>query len=156
MRKPFLSIFLCVAIVGLFAGAALAAEETAPNAPTAGTPDMPQDPIAIKGSKKTVMFSHVQGHKDIECVVCHHYVNDKPSFAKCSDAGCHDDLTAKKGEKSLYFVMHNKSAELKHQSCMKCHAEIVAQKPDLKKALTGCTQSNCHPGDKAAAGAEKS
>lgn len=114
----------------------------------ADQPEAPKEPVPITGSKKTVMFPHDKGHENIECVVCHHPVEGKPTFAKCADAGCHDDLVGKKGEKSLYFVMHNKGESLRHQSCMKCHVEVVAQKPDLKKPLTGCTQSKCHPGEK--------
>lgn len=113
-------------------------------------PAAPAEPVAISGTKKTVMFDHSKGHKDIDCVVCHHRVDGKPTFAKCGDAGCHDDLTARKGEKSLYFVMHSKSGELRHQSCMSCHAKTVAAKPELKKDMTGCAQSWCHPAQKKA------
>lgn len=109
----------------------------------ADQPAVPEQPIAMKGSKKTVMFPHAP-HAKIECVTCHHKVDGKENFQKCSDSGCHDDLTAKKGEKSLYFVIHNKSV-LKHQTCMECHARFVAEKPDLKKAMTGCKGSKCHP-----------
>lgn len=129
-----------------FSGLLLAAFCFLPFAAMAEQPEAPKEPVAITGSKKTVMFPHDKGHEKYECVVCHHKVDGKETFAKCADAGCHDDLTGKKGEKSLYFVMHNKGADLKHQSCMSCHAKIVAEKPDLKKALTGCSQSKCHPG----------
>lgn len=108
-------------------------------------PQAPSEPVAIQGSRKTVMFPHDKGHEKIECVVCHHKINGEATFAKCADAGCHDDLKEKKGEKSLYFVMHSKSAELKHQSCMSCHIKTVEEKPDLKKELTGCSGSKCHP-----------
>ena len=60
-------------------------------------------------------------------------------------AGCHDDLTAKKGEKSLFYVVHTKTG-LKHQTCLECHTKVVAEKPELKKDLTGCAKSKCcHP-----------
>ncbi len=111
-------------------------------------PEAPKGPVEIKGGKKTVMFAHDKGHKTIECVVCHHKVDGKPAFAKCADSGCHDDLTAKKGQSSLYFVMHSKSEELRHQNCMGCHVKTVAEKPNLKKQLTGCTGSYCHPAKK--------
>lgn len=114
----------------------------------ASQPRAPEGAVAIQGSKKTVMFEHGKGHKGIECVVCHHAVNGRRTFAKCADAGCHDDLTAKKGEKSLYLVMHSKSEALRHQTCMSCHVKTVAEKPDIKKAMTGCTQSYCHPAKK--------
>ena len=54
------------------------------------------------------------------------------------------DLTAKKGEKSLFYVVHTKTG-LKHQTCLECHTKVVAEKPDLKKDLTGCAKSKCHP-----------
>lgn len=126
------------AIIGLTWGAA-AAEDI---------PQAPKEPVAIQGSKKTVMFPHDKGHEKIDCVVCHHKVDGKETFAKCGAAGCHDDLKARKGQESLYFVMHSKSEELKHQTCMSCHLKEVAERPDLKKTLTGCSGSKCHPADK--------
>lgn len=145
--KFALSALASLAIAALLASPCAAAGEAQPKAP--------EGPVAIKGSKKTVMFEHFKGHKDIECVVCHHKVDGKQTFAKCADAGCHDDLTAKKGEKSLYFVMHSKSEELKHQTCMSCHVKTVAEKPDIKKSMTGCAQSWCHPAKKDAKPAEE-
>ena len=59
-----------------------------------------------------------------------------------------DNLKDKKGTNSLYYVMHAKEkadAPLKHQSCLSCHVKVVAEKPDLKKDLTGCAKSKCHP-----------
>lgn len=111
----------------------------------AAQPAVPEQPVAVKGSKKTVMFPHAS-HAKIECVVCHHKVDGKENFEKCATVGCHDNLADKKGEKSLYYVMHGKSAELKHQSCLQCHAKVVETMPDLKKKLTGCKDSACHPG----------
>ena len=67
---------------------------------------------------------------------------------QCATAGCHDNLKDKKGTNSLYYVMHAKEkadAPLKHQSCLSCHVKVVAEKPDLKKDLTGCAKSKCHP-----------
>lgn len=110
----------------------------------ASQPAVPTEPLPVTGSKKTVMFPHAP-HGKIECVVCHHKVDGKENFQKCATAGCHDDLTAKKGEKSLYFVMHSKSEDLKHQTCLACHTKVAAEKPDLKKELTGCKGSKCHP-----------
>lgn len=135
---------------------AMAADAPESAAATEARPEAPSEPVAITGSKKTVMFPHDKGHEKYDCVICHHKVDGKESFAKCADAGCHDDLTAKKGEKSLYYVMHSKSQELKHQTCMSCHVKIVAEKPDLKKALTGCSQSKCHPASKREAAPAKS
>ena len=106
-------------------------------------PAAPDKPVEIKGSQKAVMFPHAP-HEKVECVTCHHLVDGKESFAKCGSAGCHDDLTAKKGEKSLFYVIHTKTG-LKHTNCAECHSKVVAEKPDLKKDLTGCAKSKCHP-----------
>ncbi|MDD4701241.1 MAG: cytochrome c3 family protein [Desulfovibrio sp.] len=106
-------------------------------------PAAPDKPVEIKGSQKTVMFPHAP-HQKVECVTCHHLVDGKESFAKCSNSGCHDDLTAKKGEKSLFYVIHTKTG-LKHTNCLECHSKVVAEKPELKKDLTGCAKSKCHP-----------
>ncbi|WP_297049138.1 cytochrome c3 family protein [uncultured Desulfovibrio sp.] len=133
MRNHLVPVLLSLCILGL-AGAALAAQQ--PAAPTA--------PLEFKGAKKTVMFPHAP-HAKVECVVCHHMVNGEASFQKCATAGCHDDLTGRKGEKSLYFVVHNKGEGLRHQTCLACHARVAEQTPDLKKALTGCSKSKCHP-----------
>lgn len=114
----------------------------------AGRPEVPDAPLPFAGAKKTVMFDHLKGHKDIECVVCHHKVEGKETYAKCASSGCHDNLIAKKGVESLYYVVHSKSADLKHATCMTCHVRTVEEKPDLKKSMTGCTQSWCHPAQK--------
>lgn len=110
----------------------------------AAAPVAPDKPLELKGSKKTVMFPHAP-HAKVECVTCHHKVDGKESYAKCSTSGCHDDLAAKKGEKSLYYVVHSKKADLKHTSCLMCHSKVVAEKPDMKQAMTGCAKSKCHP-----------
>ena len=110
-------------------------------------PAAPDKPLEFKGSQKTVMFPHAV-HAKVECVTCHHKVDGKESYAKCATAGCHDNLKDKKGTNSLYYVMHAKEkadAPLKHQSCLSCHVKVVAEKPDLKKDLTGCAKSKCHP-----------
>lgn len=107
-------------------------------------PAAPDKPVEIKGSQKSVMFPHTT-HAKIECVTCHHLVDGKESYAKCGSSGCHDDLTAKKGEKSLFYAIHSKSEDLKHTSCMACHTKVVAEKPELKKEMTGCAKSRCHP-----------
>ena len=115
----------------------------------AAQPPVPADGLVLQGSnpKKSVTFNH-STHKTVECVVCHHPVDGKESYAKCATAGCHDNLKDKKGTNSLYYVMHAKEkadAPLKHQSCLSCHVKVVAEKPDLKKDLTGCAKSKCHP-----------
>ncbi|MDR1776665.1 MAG: cytochrome c3 family protein [Desulfovibrio sp.] len=110
----------------------------------AAAPPVPTEPLALKGSKKEVMFPHAP-HKDkVECVTCHHNVDGKENYQKCATAGCHDNLTEKKGEKSLYVVIHSKE-KLKHRTCFECHTNVVAEKAELKKDLLGCAKSKCHP-----------
>ena len=109
----------------------------------AAQPPVPTEAVPLKGSKKTVMFPHAP-HAKVECVTCHHPVQDKENFQKFATAGCHDDLTAKKGEKSLFYVVHTKTG-LKHPTCLECHTKVVAEKPELKKELTACAKSKCHP-----------
>ncbi|MDR1855992.1 MAG: cytochrome c3 family protein [Desulfovibrio sp.] len=109
----------------------------------AARPDVPKEPLEVKGSQKTVKFPHAP-HEKVDCAVCHHEVNGKENYQKCADAGCHDDLKAKKGEKSLYASIHTKTG-LKHQTCLECHTKLVAEKPDKKKDMTGCAKSKCHP-----------
>ena len=87
----------------------------------AAQPPVPADGLVLQGSnpKKPVTFNH-STHKTVECVVCHHPVDGKESYAKCATAGCHDNLKDKKGTNSLYYVMHAKEkadAPLKS----KCH-----------------------------------
>lgn len=112
-------------------------------ASVAAAPKAPEAPLEFKGSQKTVMFPHVP-HAKVECVTCHHLIDGKESYAKCGSSGCHDDLVGKKGEKSLYYVVHSKR-DLKHTSCLMCHTKVVEEKPDLKKDLLGCAKSKCHP-----------
>lgn len=147
-------VFALMIFAALVAGPGYAADEKTEAANPEGEkgaiqeqaqPEVPKEPLPIKGSKRTVMFPHDKGHEKIECVVCHHKVNEVQTFAKCSDPGCHDNLVEKKGEHSLYYVMHSKAEDLKHQTCMSCHLKTVAEKPDLKKQLTGCSGSACHP-----------
>ena len=109
----------------------------------ASQPAAPDKPLEFKGAKKTVLFNHAT-HQKVDCVVCHHMVADKATFQPCGSAGCHDDLTSKKGSKSLYAVVHTRQG-LKQETCMACHLKVVAEQPDRKKELTGCARSLCHP-----------
>lgn len=110
----------------------------------AARPDLPADGLQIKGSKKTVVFNH-STHKDVDCATgCHHKVKGEENFQKCSTSGCHDDLEAKEGEKSLRKVIHAKK-DTKTPTCLSCHTKIAEEQPDKKKDLTGCKNSKCHP-----------
>ncbi len=84
MRKSFLMLFL--------AALCLCA---APDFVQASRPAVPDKPLEMAGSKKTVMFDH-KTHADSDCAVCHHEVNGAESYAKCSSAGCHEDLEGRK------------------------------------------------------------
>ncbi len=109
-------------------------------------PEVPADGLKMAVSKKPVVFNH-STHKDVACADCHHPVDGVESYKKCSDAGCHDDLKAKKGTKSYYYVMHAKKGT-KYDTCVSCHVKVAAKKPDdkdYKKKLTGCAKgSGCH------------
>ncbi len=129
MKKPLLPAALLVLAVAVPSFAA--------------QPPVPADGLRFSGAKKTVVFNH-STHSSVACVTCHHPVNDQENYAKCATSGCHDDLQAKKGTSSLYAVAHTRKGA-KYQTCMECHQGIAAEKPDLKKELTGCAKSKCHP-----------
>ena len=107
--------------------------------------DAPADGLKMAASKKPVVFNHGT-HKDVACAECHHPIDGKEDYRKCSTAGCHDDFKAKKGTKSYYAVMHGK--KLKYDSCVSCHAKVVKEKAPkdkaFKKSMTGCKGSGCH------------
>ncbi|GHU93538.1 cytochrome c3 [Deltaproteobacteria bacterium] len=129
MKKSF--VLLCL-FIPIFALSALAAP-----------PPVPTTPLVVKGSKKEVMFPHA-AHQKVECVVCHHLAKGEENFQKCATAGCHDDLTARKGKKSMYAAVHEKTGA-KHKTCIECHNKVVAEKTDMKKEMLGCAKSKCHP-----------
>ncbi len=111
--------------------------------PVFAQPEVPADGLKMAVSKKPVVFNH-STHTTVTCVECHHPVDGKESYAKCSTAGCHDDLKAKKGTNSYYFVMHAKKGT-KYDTCVSCHAKFVGDDKAKKKELTGCAKSKCHP-----------
>ena len=41
-------------------------------------------------------------------------------------------------------MVHTKK-ELKHPNCLGCHSKVGEEKTDLKKDMTGCAKSKCHP-----------
>lgn len=107
----------------------------------AARPAAPEASLEFKGAKKAVPFSH-KAHAASDCGVCHHPVNGQETYAKCASSGCHEDLTGRQPP-ALWGVVHSKK-ELKFQTCVSCHAKVAEQKPDQKKALTGCKGSLCH------------
>ncbi len=111
----------------------------------AETPKVPADGLKMEKSKKPVVFNH-STHKEVSCASCHHPVDGKEDYRKCSTAGCHDDLKAKKGTKSYYFVLHAKKGT-KFDTCVSCHVKVAKDKgydKDKTKMLTGCAKSGCH------------
>ncbi len=130
MKKLVLS-FLALFVLA-FALPALAAQ-----------PEVPADGIQMKNGKKLVVFNH-STHKDTSCASCHHPVDGKEDFRKCSTAGCHDDFKAKKGVKSYYHVMHARK-DTKFDSCVSCHLKVAGTDAAKKKELAGCAKSKCHP-----------
>ncbi len=114
-------------------------------APAMAAPEVPADGLKMSATKKPVVFNH-STHTEVTCVTCHHPVDGKEDYRKCSTAGCHDDFKAKKGVNSYYFVMHSKKA--KFDTCVSCHADLVKEKAptdkDYKKKMTSCKGSGCH------------
>lgn len=111
----------------------------------AAQPAAPADGLKMEATgKKVVVFNH-STHKEQTCVTCHHLVQGKEEFRKCNTAGCHDNMDRKdKSEHGYYQAMHGKDVKTV-KSCVACHTEIAAAKPDLKKDLTACKGSKCHP-----------
>ena len=109
----------------------------------AAAPIPPDHSLELWGSRKSVMFPHMP-HANNACDACHHPVEGRENFDACGSVGCHDDLTAKQGVKSLHAVTHSKK-KLAHTTCMACHSETVARQPERKRELTDCARSKCHP-----------
>jgi hypothetical protein len=108
-------------------------------------PDVPADGIQMARTKQAVTFNHSTHQKGMQCIDCHHPVNDRLQFGKCADAGCHDSMDRKdKSAKGYYRVLHAKSGT-QFATCASCHAQASEKFPDRKKELTACKQSRCHP-----------
>ena len=77
----------------------------------ADQPAVPSEPIKMALTKKPVVFDHAV-HKDRQCAECHHQVDGKDNFQKCSTAGCHDVLGQKdKTVHSYYRIAHDRKVE---------------------------------------------
>ncbi len=109
----------------------------------AARPPVPTAPSKMALTDKVASdFDHAT-HTSVDCAVCHHEVNGAENFAKCSTAGCHDAMGSKeKGVNSYYRIIHDRKLE---NSCLGCHVKTAKAKPELRKALTGCKGSSCHP-----------
>ncbi|SHN63732.1 cytochrome c3 family protein [Desulfovibrio litoralis] len=106
-------------------------------------PATPADGLKMAATKKVVTFNH-SSHKDLKCADCHHPVDGKESFKKCSASGCHDNLDQKDKSVNSYYQAIHKAKDPKHNSCISCHKEKVGDDKDLKKKMLACKGSNCH------------
>lgn len=110
----------------------------------AAAPSVPADGLELNKTKKMVVFNH-STHAAIGCSDCHHPVDGKEDYRACATAGCHDNLDQKdKSINSYYQAMHKKKGN-KYESCVSCHDKTAGADKDLKKQLTGCAKSKCHP-----------
>ena len=107
-------------------------------------PQVPADGLKMEKTKNNVIFNHTS-HKDIKCIECHHPVDGKENFQKCSDAGCHDILDQKDKSVNSYYQAMHKAKDNKHQSCISCHKEKAGDDKDKKKEMLACKGSKCHP-----------
>lgn len=124
-------------------GTLLAAALSAPALAT--PPAVPSEPLTMNLTKKPVVFDHAQ-HSNVECASCHHQVDGKENYQKCSTSGCHDVLGAKdKSVHSYYRIAHDRKIAASYNSCLSCHSEVIKHLPDKKKAMTSCVGSSCHP-----------
>lgn len=91
--------------------------------------DAPTDPITLmmpeggSPTKPTVSFPHAK-HAALDCTACHHKWDGKAPVQACKSAGCHDDVSTKKGDRSYYLTYHKPGK----QSCLGCHKELKKEK----------------------------
>ena len=109
-------------------------------------PDSPPDGLKMHKTKRTVVFNHSTHKKNMECTACHHPVQGKENFAKCSTAGCHDNVTDRTdtSKRGYHNVFHNVETT-KMKTCNGCHLDVAAKNPAREQELTGCAESKCHP-----------
>ncbi|ABB39976.1 cytochrome c class III [Oleidesulfovibrio alaskensis G20] len=130
MRKSLFAVMV-LALVAAFALPVIAAEA-------------PADGLKMENTKMPVIFNH-SSHSSYQCADCHHPVDGKENLAKCATAGCHDVFDKKdKSVHSYYKIIHDRKATTV-ATCMSCHLEAAGSDKDLKKELTGCKKSKCHP-----------
>lgn len=106
-------------------------------------PATPAEPIKMALTDKPVIFEH-SIHKDLKCGECHHQVDGKDNYQKCSDAGCHDKIDKKDKSVNSYYQAIHKAKPKNHASCISCHNTVVKADPSKKKAMTSCIGSSCH------------
>ncbi len=111
--------------------------------PSAG--DTPPDVSLMNLTRLPVQFSHV-AMREVACDTCHHPVEGEGNYLKCSSRGCHDipGSNARRETRSYYRIAHEPQTG-PYYSCLKCHLEVAARKPELAQGLTACAGSRCHP-----------
>ncbi len=109
----------------------------------AARPAVPEGPIKMALTAKAPVILNHATHTTVDCAVCHHAVDGVENYQKCSDAGCHDAIGNKeKGINSYYRIAHDRKLEA---SCIGCHVSVAKAKPEMRKTLTSCKGSACHP-----------
>lgn len=106
--------------------------------------DAPADGIKMEKTSNPVVFNH-STHQAEDCEFCHHKSGgDLANIKACSSEGCHDAFDKKdKTEKNYYKAMHGKHKTI--PTCVSCHREKAGKDKELKKKLTSCKGSVCHP-----------
>lgn len=131
MNKFFTMGLVCAALVCFAALPALNAA------------DAPADGLKMEKTDKPVVFNH-STHTSEDCKVCHHTWDGSAAIKKCSDAGCHDVMDRKdKSVNSYYQALHNRRAE--RPTCVSCHKDVAGKDKEMRKKLTSCRGSACHP-----------
>lgn len=106
--------------------------------------DAPADGLKMEKTKKPVVFNH-STHTSADCQTCHHTWDGAAPIKSCAAAGCHDNFDKKDKSVHSYFkATHNRRAK-EVPSCVSCHKKTAGKDRDLKKKLTGCRKSVCHP-----------
>lgn len=133
MKKSLLVCLTAAALVLAFALPSIYAVEA------------PEDGIVLDHTDDpkgyTTTFNHTT-HASVDCTTCHHMEGDQ-QYASCVAEGCHD-AADKKADMSWYKVVHDRKAGAK-PTCVSCHLETAGDDIELKKQLTGCMGSACHP-----------
>ncbi len=128
-------LFVCVVAAAIICAFAL---------PNLFAADAPADGLKMDKTKTPVVFNH-STHKAEDCEFCHHKSKDNPeNIKKCSSEGCHDNFDKKaKGPENYYKAIHGAGKTI--PTCLSCHKEKAGKDKDMKKKLTGCKKSACHP-----------
>lgn len=131
--RVVISVLACAALVLVFALPGLFALEC------------PVDATKLEYFPSKVVYFPHEAHQSLECQECHHKWDGEAVIKPCGESGCHDVLDKKdKSEKSLYKIIHGRGSK-EISSCLSCHRDAASSDKELRKALTGCLGSKCHP-----------